>query len=192
MASSNLHSINRKKFSTRDVILAGLFCGLMIVGANLRIQFPMVPLTFQPFFAILSGLLLGASLGAISQTAYLLLGLVGLPVFAGGSSGLLYVLKPTFGFLLGFILSAWITGTIIGRLRKPRFLHILLSSLAGLLVIYILGILYMYGIQTFYLDQIVSIPTIAKGMVLFLLKDAVLFIAASAVSFRLIPMLRKG
>jgi len=181
-----------KKFSTRDLILAGLFSGLMIVGASLRIQFPLIPLTFQPFFAILSGLLLGSTLGLFSQIAYLLLGLVGLPVFAGGSAGLLYVLKPTFGFLLGFALSAWLAGRLVGTSFKPGFLRVLTSAMSGLIVIYVLGILYMYGIQAFYLAKAMSLADIAKGMLPFFLKDAVLFAGASVAATRLIPLLRQN
>jgi biotin transport system substrate-specific component len=181
-----------KRYSTRDLILAGLFSGLMIAGAGLRIQFPLVPLTFQPFFAILSGLLLGPSLGLLSQSAYILLGLVGIPVFAGGSAGLLYVLKPTFGFLIGFALSAWLSGWMAGLRVKPGFAWILASAFSGLVVLYFVGILYMYGIQAFYLAKAVTLADIAAGMLPFFAKDAVLFAGASAVSARMIPLLRQG
>lgn len=184
--------MHKKRFATREIILSGLFCGLMIVGANLRIQFPMVPLTFQPFFAILSGLLLGSTLGVLSQTAYLLLGLMGLPVFASGGGGFLYATKPTFGFILGFVLAAYLAGKCIGTGNRPPFRRILLASLSGLAGIYLIGILYMYGIQTLYLAKSVSLLTITKGMLLFLLKDAVLFVAASALAYRIIPVLRRG
>jgi biotin transport system substrate-specific component len=182
----------KRRFNTRDIILAGLFSGLMIAGASLRIQFPLVPLTFQPFFAILSGLLLGPVLGLFSQFAYLMLGLIGIPVFAGGSAGILYVFKPTFGFLIGFALSAWLAGWLVGSHARPGFLRVLASALAGLIVIYSVGILYMYGIQAFYLAKTVHLADIAKGMLPFLVKDAVLFAGASVVSVRLIPLLRRG
>ena len=189
---TSMETMTKKRFSTRDLILAGLFSGLMIVGANLRIQFPLVPLTFQPFFAVLAGMLLGSTLGLLSQIAYLALGLVGLPVFAGGSAGILYVLKPTFGFLLGFALSAWLAGLMIGTRAKPGFPRILASAAIGLFSIYLLGILYMYAIQAVYLSKPVSLPDIIKGMLPFFLKDAVLFVAASAGSARLIPLLRRN
>lgn len=189
---SNADNLRDHRVGTRANVLCGLFCALMIVGANLRIPFPVVPLTFQPFFAILSGLLLGARLGVLAQCAYVLIGLAGMPVFAGGSAGLTYVLKPTFGFLLGFILAAMLSGLIIGKEERPGLVRIGLASAAGLAAIYLAGIMYMFFIQSFYLAQSVTLFAVAQGMVPFLLKDLVLFIAASVLSLRLLPLLRKG
>ena len=181
-----------RRLNTRQLILAGLFCGLMVVGANLRIPFPLVPLTFQPFFAILSGLLLGSTVGMLSQGAYLLLGLAGLPVFAGGSAGLLYVTKPTFGFLIGFLIAAGIAGFMTSRKAKPSLVDVTLASVAGLAVIYVVGVVYMYLIQSLYLGAEATLLAIAKGMVPFFLKDLALFLAASALAVRLIPLVRKN
>ena len=178
------------RIDTRQMILMGLFCGLMVVGANLRIPFPLVPLTFQPFFAILSGLLLGASMGMLSQIAYLLLGLAGLPVFAGGSAGLLYVTKPTFGFLIGFLIAAGLAGALTAKSNRPSALQVTMASLAGLGVIYVVGVGYMYAIQSLYLGTEATLPAIAKGMIPFFLKDLALFLAASALAVRLIPLVR--
>ena len=181
-----------RRLNTRQLILAGLFCGLMVVGASLRIPFPLVPLTFQPFFAILSGLLLGAAVGMLSQVAYLLLGLAGLPVFAGGSAGLLYVTKPTFGFLIGFLLAAGVAGFLTSRKGKPSLVDVTLASVAGLAVIYVVGVMYMYLVQSLYLGTEVTLLAIAKGLIPFFLKDLALFLAASALAVRLIPIVRKN
>ncbi len=184
-------SRGNRRVGTRDFILCGLFAALMIVGAYLRVPFPVVPLTFQPFFAILSGLLLGARLGALAQSVYLLTGLLGVPVFAGGSAGIMYVLKPTFGFLLGFLLAAIVAGMVGGGARNPGMVRLVIASTAGLAVIYIVGIVYMYLIQSFYLAKAVTLPGVAQAMLPFLLKDFVLFLAASVIACRLIPVLRR-
>ena len=184
--------MSQRYSQTRNLVLAGLFSALMIVGANLRIPFPLVPLTFQPFFAILSGLLLGASAGMVSQAAYLLLGLAGLPVFAGGSAGLLYVAKPTFGFLLGFLLASGVAGLLTRGAGRKGFRHIVLASLVGLGVIYLVGVLYMYFIQSLYLAMDVALWDVAKGMALFFLKDLMLFLAASVLAARLMPLVRRS
>jgi biotin transport system substrate-specific component len=184
--------MSHRQTQTRNLILAGLFSALMIVGANLRIPFPLVPLTFQPFFAILSGLLLGASVGMVSQAAYLLLGLAGLPVFADGSAGLLYVTRPTFGFLIGFVLASGVAGLLTRGTEKPTFKRVALASLAGLGIIYGIGVLYMYLIQSLYFAMDVSLMVIVKGMSLFFLKDLLLFLAASVLAVRLIPLLRRS
>lgn len=89
---------------------------LSAAGSLLRIPFFPVPLTLQFFFALMAGLTLGKSWGALSQLMYLLAGLAGLPVFAGGG-GPGYVLQPTFGFLLGLIPAAWCAGQLSGAGR---------------------------------------------------------------------------
>ncbi len=182
----------KKRFNTRDIILAGLFCGLMIVGANLRIQFGPIPLTFQPFFAILSGLLLGPVLALSAQTTYILLGLAGIPVFAGSAAGPAYVLQASFGYLLGFMLGAWLAGIIAGRREKPSFLRIMAASAAGLVAIYALGIPYAFLIQSVYLGKTVSLVAMTIGMMPYFIKDAVLFCAASILAFRLVPLIRRS
>ena len=115
-----------------------------------------------------------------------------MPVFAGGSAGFPYVLKPTFGFLLGFVLAALLSGLIVGKTAKPGLVRIGLASAAGLAAIYIVGIGYMYLIQSFYLAKEVTLFGVAQAMLPFLIKDLVLFMAASAISLRLLPLLRKG
>ena len=109
--------------NTKNLALCGLFAALMIAGAFLRIPVPLVPITFQLFFAILAGLLLGPWWGAAAVGAYIVLGLVGLPVFTSGG-GLQYVLQPSFGYIVGFALAALVSGLIAGKENKPRFLRL--------------------------------------------------------------------
>jgi biotin transport system substrate-specific component len=178
-------------FSVKELALCGLFCALMIVGANIRIAINPIPVTFQAFFAILSGLLLGSKMGAMSQVAYIILGLVGLPVFANGSSGPAYVLQPTFGYLVGFALAAFLSGLFIEKKQKLQYIHILVAALMGLLVIYAFGITYTWMIKDLYLAKPVGLDKLIAGMFLFFIKDLILFVAASAVAFRLIPLVKK-
>jgi biotin transport system substrate-specific component len=102
--------MSHRQTQTRNLILAGLFSALMIVGANLRIPFPWVPLTFQPFFAILSGLLLGASVGMVSQGAYLLLVWPDCRFSPMAQPVCCMSTRPTFGFLIGFVLASGVAG----------------------------------------------------------------------------------
>ena len=90
---------------TRKIILTGLFAALTAIGAFIRIPTPISSFTLQVFFTCMAGLLLGPGLGAASQAVYVLLGLVGLPIFTQGG-GFSYVTQPTFGFLLGLIPAA--------------------------------------------------------------------------------------
>ena len=128
---------------TKQLVLTALFAALTAIGAFLKIQIPVegIPaITLQFFFTAMAGVLLGAKYGAISQAVYVLLGLVGLPIFTMGG-GFSYVLQPTFGFLLGLIPSAF----VIGKLAKRplTFWGTALAMLAGLAVLYAIGVPYM-------------------------------------------------
>jgi biotin transport system substrate-specific component len=127
---------------------AALFAALTAVGAQIRIPFPLVPLTLQIPFVLLAGLLLGSRTGAASMSLYLLLGLIGLPVFAGGG-GPQVILDPTFGFLLGYVGAAAATGRIAETIpsANSRTAEIILSvaaAMAGLAVLYGAGLLGLY------------------------------------------------
>lgn len=100
------------------------FSLLTAAGAGICIPLPFtpVPLSLQTFFVLSSGLFLGSGLGALSQANYLLLGIIGLPVFTHGGAGFEKLLGPTGGYLLGFIISAFMSGKILktGRLNSAR------------------------------------------------------------------------
>lgn len=136
------------KISTRDMILVSLFTGLTAMGAFLSIPLGPIPLSLQSIFVILSGIILGPKLAALSQIVYILLGLAGLRIFAGFKGGPQMILSPTFGFLLGFILAAYLVGRILHNYKRLNFKNILLSSILGSLSIYLIGLPYMYLILT--------------------------------------------
>ena len=106
--------------NTKNMIYTALFAALTAVGAFLRIPMGYSSVTLQYLFTAMAGLLLGRKWGALSQLLYVLLGLVGLPIFTMGG-GLGYGFQPTFGFLLGLIPAAWVVGTISAqRFDDPK------------------------------------------------------------------------
>ncbi len=119
------------------VLSISLFIWLTTFGAYIKISLPFtpVPITLQTLFVMLSGAFLGARLASISQVGYLILGYLGLPVFAGASS--VQTIGPTAGYLVGFVFCAYIIGYII-RL-KENFGWILFSFSLGSLIILTLG-----------------------------------------------------
>ena len=135
------------RFSALTIVYSGMFAALMMIGANITSFVPFlmvggVPITLQTFFAILSGLLLGSRLGALSMTVYMLIGLAGAPVFAKFSGGFGQILSPTFGFILTFILIAYVAGRIIERKRTlPTFIT---AALVATTINYVLGTTWMY------------------------------------------------
>lgn len=127
-------------------------------------------ITLQFFFTAMAGCLLGSGCGALSQLIYVLLGLLGLPIFTAGG-GFSYVLHPTFGFLLGLIPAAW----VIGRLARSTcsFWRIALAALVGLAVLYAVGLPYMAMILNGYMGKGMDLSAILwAGMLPFLPGDA--------------------
>ncbi|MEK4627823.1 MAG: biotin transporter BioY [Solibacillus sp.] len=138
---------NMRNFKTIDLIYSALFATLIMIGANITAFAPFltiggVPITLQTFFAILAGLVLGSKKGAIACTVYLFIGLAGAPVFSkflGGPSAILY---PTFGFIVTFILSAYVAGKIVEH-YKTRTSYVI-AALIATAINYILGTTWMY------------------------------------------------
>ena len=141
------------------------------------IPFTSVELSFQTVFVLMAGLLLGARDGAISVTVYIIMGLLGLPVFTRGG-GIGYVLQPSFGYLIGFILGAFVTGALINRFNKKSAAtagKAFGATLVGMIPVYVIGITYQVLIMYYYMQNtfavaIASVPAIGVLAV----KDAVL------------------
>lgn len=126
----------------RQCILAAFFTALTALGAFIRIPLPVVPLTLQVLMVLLSGFFLGPRWALLSQTAYILLGLAGVPVFAGGG-GIYYVLAPTFGYLFSYLPAAWIVGKISSG-GTPGLKRFTAASFTGIGVIYLVGVTVLF------------------------------------------------
>lgn len=172
--------MNSKKASVRGIVYAAMFGAMTALGAYLTIPIQPVPVTLQSLFANLAGALLGGYLGALSQVIYVLLGVMGLPVFAGGKAGLGVLLGPTGGYLIGFVIGTYLTGKIIELKKKPGFILILIAMLAGNLVIYGLGITRLAIAARLSLAKAVAV-----GVIPFLPGDALKMIAAASLAIRL-------
>jgi len=137
-------------------------------------------------FTAMAGILLGKRGGLASQAVYVLLGLVGLPVFTVGA-GLSALLQPTGGFLLGLLPMAWVTGWVVER-RNSRFWDLCLASAAGLAVLYAVGLPWMHGILTVWLQQDWSVgQTLVSGMLVFLPWDFAKIVLVGALCSRVRP-----
>ena len=165
---------------TRSLILTALFAALTAVGAFLKIPFPLSAITLQFFFTAMAGTLLGKKYGALSQAVYVLLGLVGVPIFALGG-GFSYIFQPTFGFLLGLIPAAWVIGSLAKR--PLTFWRSVVAMLAGLAVLYAIGVPYMALIANAYLGKGLTFWQVLKnGMLIYLPGDMLKIAAGSALS----------
>ncbi len=174
------------KTNTRFLVLTALFAALTAVGAFLKFPLGLSSFTLQFFFTAMAGALLGPKYGALSQTVYVLLGLLGLPVFTqGGGPG--YLLVPSCGFLFGLIPAAWVVG-ILTR-TGHSFVRVILACTAGLAALYLVGVPYMHLVLNVYLGRHMALAdTLKAGMLLFLPGDfAKIFVTAL-----LVPPLRRA
>ncbi len=146
----------------------------LLIGLSAQIAIPLpftpVPITMQTLTVLLTGMLLGSRLGTATLLAYLAEGAVGLPVFAQGKAGL--PTGPTGGYLIGFVFAVALVGFLAERGWDRRWTTTLLAMVLGNLVIYAFGVIWL---STFIPDAI------AKGMLPFLIGDAIKIVIATVV-----------
>lgn len=172
--------MEKSKMSVRGMAYAAIFGAATAVGAYIIIPFPVVPITLQTLFVALAACLLGGRLGALSQFIYVLLGIIGLPVFSGGKAGLGVLAGPTGGYLIGFIAGAYVTGKLV-EIRKEASIYWTAFSIAvGFLVIYTLGV-----IQLSFLAELGLKKAISVGVIPFLIGDCLKIILASIVVIKI-------
>ncbi|MFI3141738.1 MAG: biotin transporter BioY [Clostridia bacterium] len=181
-----------KKISIQDLTLVALFAALIAVGAFIKIPMPYVPFTLQVLFTTLAGLLLGARRGALSVIVYVVLGLIGLPIFTSGG-GISYVFNPTFGYLIGFIVGTYLTGKIAYAKKNPSIARLIAASMAGLLVVYFFGAVYYYFIANFYLLSPIGVwPVVLSCVIMVAPGNIVCCVLGCFLSKRLIPVIKRG
>ncbi|MEN8076377.1 biotin transporter BioY [Clostridioides difficile] len=178
------------KLSTKSLILCSLFAALIAVGAFIKIPIPVVPFTLQVLFTTLAGLLLGPRLGAISVGIYLLIGLIGIPVFTQGG-GPSYIFQPTFGYLIGFLIGAYLTGYIAHKDKNPSLKRLVTASLIGLSIVYIFGMVYYYFIANYYLNSPITVGGVIFYCFLVCVPgDFVLCLISAVIAKRTIPVIK--
>ena len=148
------------KLNIKEMALVASFTALTAIGAFISIPLGPVPITLQSLFVLLSGGLLGARLAALSQILYIILALIGIPIFSGFSGGPEILLKPSFGFAFGFIFAAY----IVGKITQDSFSikRMFLASIIGSIVIYLFGLPYMYYILNFVMGMDLNFAAVFK------------------------------
>lgn len=189
----NAVSKTDKKIQT--LTMCGLFTALVAIGAFIQITIPVQPVpmhfTLQFYFALLAGFLLGGKYGSISVGIYLLIGLSGIPIFASGG-GPSYLLKPTFGFLLGFLFTAAVVGRLTEMVQPRTRFSYLAVSMSGFFVMYLSGNLYYYFMSNYVLQT--PIPwsiVIFNCFILTAPGDFLLCVLASLTAKRLNSILKR-
>ncbi len=137
------------------VALAVAFAGLTALGANIVIPIQPVPITMQTLFVLLAGASIGRGWGSMSQWLYVGLGAAGLPLFAGGASGIGILGGPTGGYLIAFLITPWVVGTLLRR--SERLWWQAFSFLVGKLVILSIGVAHLTVFYTHDLGQSITV-----------------------------------
>jgi biotin transport system substrate-specific component len=159
----------------RDLILIASGALLVAALAQVKIALPFtpVPLTGQTFAVLLVGATLGSKRGVASLALYIGLGALGLPVFAGGASGLAYLSGATLGYLIGFVMAAYVIGLLAERGLERSVRTSLIPFLIGTIIIYVCGVAWL----TLLLGSFSK--AVAAGLLPFLAGDGIKLIAAS-------------
>lgn len=179
-----------KQSNIFKLTVGAMFVALTAIGANITSIVPFlviggVPITLQTFFAILAGLVLGSRLGAFSMFVYMVLGLAGVPIFAQFSGGFAQILSPTFGFVVSFIIVAYVAGKI--RELNDRLISYIIAALLALVINYVFGTNWMYIAYQFWFEAPpeLSYKLMWLWMVPPLPKDIILSVLAGVFAYRL-------
>ena len=156
------------------VALSLAFAGLTALGAYIVIPIQPVPITMQTLFVLLAGASIGRGWGSLSQWLYVGLGIVGIPMFAGGASGLGILGGPTGGYLIAFLVTPWVVGTLLRR--SDRLVWQAFAFVVGKLVILTLGVTHLTLFYTHDLAQ-----SVAVGVLPFLPGAAFKIVAALSI-----------
>ena len=126
----------------RQVLLVGV--GALVIALGAQVAFPLpftpVPVTLQTLAVLLVGVVLGSRRGALAAAVYVVGGACGLPLFAAGGLGLVRLLGPTGGYLLGFIAAAFVVGWLAEHGCGRNIWTAMLAMLAGTVVLYAIGL----------------------------------------------------
>jgi biotin transport system substrate-specific component len=170
MVLSHEDFLKNENIITRAIKIV-LFVSLTIVGSKFVIPTQPVPFTLQTLFVLLSGAFLGKKDGFIAQSVYLLIGAIGLPVFAGPVAGIAKLFGPTGGYLLAFPIAAFITGYFFNK--ESSLFSLLGTTLLATFTIYFFGIMQL---NTLYLHNINN--AILSGLAIFSVWEIVKMLAA--------------
>lgn len=160
----------QERMTTRELTLTAMFIALIAVGAWISLPIGLVSVTMQTLVVMVAGLVLPRRAAIMAVSGYLLLGLLGLPVFAGGSGGIAILAKPSLGFLLGFIPLVFVSTVVAGQ-NKAK---ILIGLLVANVLLYSLGFAYMYAYFNFFAAKPMSVIRILQiGILPYLPGDAI-------------------
>ena len=209
--------MSKRVLYIKKLTMLALSVSLYIIsGLYIKINIPPVPFSTLTLFCMLSAMLLGKYLAPLSVLIYIGMGLSGLPIFAKGIGGPMYVLEPSFGYLIGFVISGFVVGLLTEKiadnrviinekldLETSKFKKLLIrfrysaltkrffASILGLLIVYVCGVVYFVLIQQFYFGSGVDLGKVMVSFVLiFIPSDLMWCVLASLIAGKILKALR--
>jgi len=165
-------------------VYTSLFVSFIAIGAFIIIPIGPVPIVLQNMFVLLAGIILGPVWGLACVVIYLLIGLVGLPVFSGGGAGIGILFGPTGGYLLGYLPAVFVTAGISKALGKKMSSDVI-AMVIGSLIVYSAGVPWLKIVTAMSFEKAFTV-----GMYPFLIGDAIKIIAAAFIAKTLRPVIK--
>ena len=169
--------MDRKK--TFKITMCALFAALTAICSQIQIPLPQIPINLALFSVCMAGAVLGAGYGSLSIIVYVLLGAVGVPVFVGFKGGFATITGPTGGYIVGYIVCAFVTGFII-KFTKGKIYHMALAMVVGIALCYVLGTIWFMILTGNSL-----VVSLGYCVLPFLPGDAIKIVLASTITYRL-------
>jgi len=178
----------------RKLVHTALFAALIAAGAFIAIPIGPVPIVLQNLFVLLAGLMLGAKWGFITVAVYLLAGVAGLPVFAGGTGGIARIMGPTGGYLLSYLPAVFAVGLISNmgkanheKSNKRQIAQDIVAMVLGTIIVYLGGVPWLKTVTGMDWSKAVSL-----GMVPFIIGDLLKIAAAVPIARVLRPIIHRS
>jgi Uncharacterized conserved protein len=171
------------KLTLREQLIAAIFAAIIGIFSQIIIPLGLIPLSLQTFIVGLTVTLLGKKVGTWSIICYLLLGLMGLPVFAGAKSGFGALLGPTGGYLLGFLITGLLLGSLL-TLRPKTVTWVTLANLISFLVTLLFGSIWLK-----FAADLTWTAAFSGGFLSFLLPEVIKAIGAGLIGSFLLQQL---
>ena len=180
-----METASRSHARLKSMVFVALMAAFLCIFSPISIPLPLVPITLQTFGVFLVSALLGWKRGTVAVLIYLLLGLIGLPVFSGWTGGFSSFATPSSGYIIGFLFTALLTGFLIDRFSRQFWMYPVAMA-AGLAVCYLFGTIWFLVYMNVWMSTPYSFWEAVLICVLpFLVGDAVKIAAATALSYPL-------
>lgn len=187
-----METASRSHARLKSMVFVALMAAFLCIFSPISIPLPLVPITLQTFGVFLASALLGWKRGTVAVLIYLLLGLIGLPVFSGWTGGFSSFATPSSGYIIGFLFTALLTGFLIDRFSRQFWMYPVAMA-AGLAVCYLFGTIWFLVYMNVWMSTPYSFWEAVLICVLpFLVGDAVKIAAATALSYPLRKQLARN